>query len=469
MEVKLMLRRAIFSIFLIMFVLFLASCELDDNTVTPNSPFTIDEFFQDGMVLPQNQKIEIKGKSEKGVSITGTLYDEKGNKIKRVATIVDDDDKFLLSFDAPKASNTFYKFVITDSVNQKTLDDLLFGYYFLYLGDYLPQMPTKTHFTADEKVFCLQLTNETFEWHHYRNASIAEQVKALFKALSAKINYPIALIDASIDGAYLDNYLSIETINNYTNIYKYLKLTERIDEDDVFNDGVGLMSEELFKRITNLKIDALICYQGYQELAKLDLNNKSLYSLYVNTLNHLYTELANQFNAPCFTIQSGYEMVEDIAEIRVLQAMPSFNMKNVTLIPTYYCYSEEGIEEEKFLTRISSMIYANLFTKHKEYALSLSDIIHNDDEIILSFFGTGSLVSVNEVYGLVIAINGVEYLNYELEFNNNELIINLDLKDYDEVIDDIMISYGFTEDIYNCNLLSTKGLPVVPFNINLDL
>ena len=464
-----MLRRLFIPLFLIMFVLFLTSCELGSDDIVPNSPFTIDRFFQDGMVLPQNQKIEIKGKSEKGVTITGTLYDEKGNRVKRISSITDEQDEFILSFDAPKASNVFYKFVITDSINQKTLDDLLFGYYFLYLGENLPKIASKSQFKEDENIFCLQLIDEAFEWAHYSDVEISDELKTLFKEINAKTNYPIALIDASVDGAYLDNYLSLETINNYTNIYKYLKLSNRIDEDEEYAAGVASINDAIFEQMKGLKIDAIVCYHGHQELVNLDSSIKSINSLYINTLNHLYLELANKFNAPCFTIQSGFEDVDKIAEIRVIEAMPSYNMKNVTLIPTYDCYSEEGIIENKYFTRIASMISTNLFSKHKEYALSLSDIIHNDNEITLSFFGSGSLVSVNEIYGLVVEINGLEFDDFTFHFDDEEIVIVLDLADYLDPIDDINISYGFNDDIYNCNLLSTIGLPVVPFNINLDL
>lgn len=466
-----MFKKIILPILFVLILLTLCSCDNSTNKgILPTKPFEIDNYYQSNMVLSQNRELSIHGKSEKGVQLTLSLFDSKGNKVKKTSTIAGDNDEFVLSFNSPKASNSLYKIIIDDSVNSVSFENILFGYVFLYLGDDSLFMESETTTdNHDANMFIVNLSDNNFVWQKAEmfNDLISKAMHGIYHAL----NLPIAFISGSFEDPYVDQFLSKESINNYKNIRKYLELINRSNDNLLpATKKSSYAYNTLIKRILDVKIDSIIWQQGYSEVTKFsDIKLTQLSSLYNYCLNHLFTYLNNIFDCNIYTIQNGYDDFLDISNLRILQSNPSFNMSNVILIPTYDCYKEGVIEEEALVNRISEMIYTNQFTKLKLHALSLSDVISFNHTITLSFYGTGTLKDV-EIFGLEIINNNGEKLNFSYNFleTNLEIVIDEEYFDNGETLN-IEIRYGLNEDIYNDNLLSTEDLPVTPFRVSVVL
>ncbi len=462
--------KKIFKPIILIFIVFLVvSCDSEPAGIEPTKPFELDSYFQSNMVLSQNQEINITGKSEKGVQITLSLFDQKGNKVKKVSTIVNDKNEFVLSFNSPKASNNLYKIVIDDSVNEKTLDNIFFGYVFLFLGEKYDEIDINSSIKEDEKIFACQLSNEAFEWDLLSNTDLNDSIKTSMSGIYEELQLPIAIIDATVSNAYLDIYLSNESIENYKNIHRYLELQNRLNMDES-NYSPSSMYQKYIERLSNITIDSIVWYQGKYEITSFD-NYESLQfsTLYSYCLNHLFTNLNNIFKCSFYTIQSGYCEGLDLNQIRLLQANPSQNMSNVHLIPTYDCYGLDGLDQTKLVSRIVEMIYQNQFKKQKVRALSLSDVVSYDHQIELSFYGSGLLEKVEDIYGLSVTDQLGNELSYKLLFEDNVLQIIVNDSNFEEEILQVIITYGYNEDLFNNNLFSSKQLPVVPFRVSVEL
>ena len=201
------------------------------------------------------------------------------------------------------------------------------------------------------------------------------------------------MVDASLYEGYADAWMSYETAKKHKNISKYLTEIERLDEEKTVDKNTNKLSsmyETYFNNLNGYKIKGIIWSQGSADFQKFDESKKNIFiSDYVYLLIQLFNDVMDLFEnkIDIYCIQESYCDKEYAADLRNAQAIPTYQIKDIHLIPTYDTFElineennyeqddvssieEETFEEiyefsiEKYLNRIIDLIYIGSYSKN---------------------------------------------------------------------------------------------------------
>lgn len=494
-------------IFIIFTAFIIIGCSIDPGIdgVLPKEEFTLLEFYSDNMVFQQNSEFKIIGKSEEGVVLKASLYNENDELIVKSESMADVNGDFTIVMKGQKGSFKHYYLEITDGLNVKKIQHISFGDVWIFAGE---QEYQTTEIEYDEEydfsnISFIRSIAGKIVWSKYEESDhIYSLVKTIAVSLKEKINVPVAFVDASLVSGYADSWMSYETATKHKNINKYLSDIERYDEEQTTLKNANKLSsmyETYFNGLKGIEIKGIIWSQGVTEFKNYDKFNKNVFiSNYVYLLIQMFNDMMNSFNnnIDIYCIQESYLDEEYAAELREIQAISTYQIKDVHLIPTYDSFvkvendsnEDEGttdtvLEEDteeieeiyefsiyNYIERIIDIIFNCSYTKKTtNVSTSYTDFIVDNYQIKISFDESYELQEVEELFGLQIINNDGVEISFEFTIQGNDLYINL-LLDESTKTDDFSytIYYGYVKDIYKCNLRTTSGMPIVPFRININ-
>jgi len=351
-----------------------------------------------------------------------------------------------------------------NSAHLKKYSNVLFGKLFTFLGDYIPDVDDVFEFSDTEKESIKIMELGEHNWKSISESSNYNAINIIIHKIYESYNYPIGVINLSSKSTFLDYYLSSEVITKYKTVNKYVDSLSHLDDEKT-----SYIYNEYLDELKELHVDSIFWYQGAMEYAYSFLIDNFI-TLYNYTLFNLFNQLSKDFeDCDIYTLQIGYHNFAFINELRKSQAYPSYHIENVNLIPIFDCYVEDGdsviLDSGKYIERISSLIIdKTLRNKSFDEASSLSNIIVNNNTIKLSFSTKDSIIDVKSIYELVVKDEDENEIDYSFVIENNTIILTI-VKD----VTMIHISYGQNLDNYKCNLFTTDGLPVIPFDITITL
>ena len=152
--------------------------------------------------------------------------------------------------------------------------------------------------------------------------------------------------------------------------------------------------------------------------------------------------------------------------------------RNVHIIPTYDCHVSEHnlisadvnyvFSSNKYIQRITQNILEYTYQKKSEEKNSMfTNAVINGNTIVLTFSNDINLEFVENIYGLNITTVDGYIIEYNFEIEDNKIYLQLNDFFFNEDIE-FIISYGFNNDLYKCNLYNEFGNPVLPFRIEVN-
>lgn len=460
--------RKILFLLIILNVFILTSCLDKPEGVVPTHDFSINEYYQDNCIILHSENFIINGESEPGVLLTAELYNSDDKKVEYTSCIADIEGKFTLTLSAPKASFNSYKLIINDSVNSREIKNVKFGEIWLFAGESYNEYNNLQDLECEDVSF-YTFIDGTYNWSQSIDDSNENYIEGFAKQLSLEVNMPIGIIDATLDAALADSWLSFEAANRYLRVKNYLTDINRLIENDehivLKSNNLSSMYKTFIEPLKEINIRGILWNQGNSQI---DSNFKMYSNDYSYLLMILFSELQTFFDNDIiiFSIQENSFGDKNYDYLRGAQAIPTFQVKNVNLIPTYDCYKEKGIEFdiEMFNNRMVDSLVSNVYGNNDNFAaISYNNIVVSGNEYEIIF--EKELLDIEELIGVTI----YDELNNPLEFDfiidNNKLIISLE----DEEQNAKYIYYGFGDMIYQNNLKTDAGIPIIPFFIELDV
>lgn len=468
------------------------------NGKKPENDFTLNEILNNNMIIQQNKSFSIKGISEKGVVLTATIYDQEGDVITQAITIAGDEGEFELKLTGIQGSNNRYRLEVSDGLHTHKFRNIMFGEVWMIAGEVT--IPDEYVDESDEanldNIKFIKYYDKKLSWFDYEDAfDISENIKSLATYLNVKLNMPIAIIDGTLDECNADAWLPKKIAANYSTIKKFLLSINRYNasKNTISNKNeLGSMYNTYVDAISEFDIAGIIWNQGITDFENYNQENSGTFvTSYSYLLLQIFTEMNNVFNdIDIYCIQDCASTESFASQLRHAQAIPSYQLNNVELITTYDSFEiiEEEIEEElildeeieeeqisyqfsieKYMMRILDTVYQCTYTGNEDYqAPSFNEVLTNDNIIRISFSCNALLNLKDELYGLNIYGND-EKIEFNYQLLNNTIIITLELEEDVKLKDlDLLISYGFVEDLYRCNLKSENGIPVIPFEIKIN-
>ena len=272
-------------VFIILLTFVIIGCSIDSGNegVLPKEEFTLLEYYSDNMVFQQNEDFKIIGKSEEGVVLKASLYNEKDELIVKSESMADVNGDFSIVMKGQKGSYKSYYLEITDGLNTEKIENVTFGDVWIFAGE----QEYHTHSIKYE------------EDYDFSNISFIRYIAGKLVWSEYKVNVPIAFVDASLYEGYADAWMSYETATKHKNISKYLTEIERLDEEkteDKNTNKLGSMYETYFNNLNGYKIKGIIWSQGLTDFQNFDESNKNVFiSDYVYLLIQLFNDVMDLF------------------------------------------------------------------------------------------------------------------------------------------------------------------------------
>ena len=458
------------------------------------------------MIIQQEKDFEIAGKTEKGVVIVATLFDDENNKVSQSIALGDVNGDFLITMEGQKGSYNKYRLEISDSNHTHKFYDILFGEVWIFAGE---QKDFTRDITYDEEKDCnvrfLRYLEDEYKWLSMDEKNeIYDLIESCAFELQEKLDLPVAIVDATLLSGYADAWLSEKTAALHTNLKKYLIDLNRFSDyasENTNKDELSSMFYTYFDSLSSMNINGVIWSQGTSDFKSVESDKyNSIITTYTYLLNQLFSDLINMFgnDTQIYCVQETYSEDLFVQDLRFAQSIPAYQINNVNIISTYDCFTTQSMEEElvlaedtsideeitneeemeeieyvfsyeKYVERISDSVYYIYYQNDFTYVSpSFSNFIVSNNIITISFNNIYILEEVDEIYGLVILDEEGNSLDYEITFIKNKFKISLNIEEEININDlSYTIYYGYIDDIYKCNLKTTNGLPIVPFKINI--
>ena len=457
----------------------------NEKGITPTHDFSVGSYLQDNAVFPQNTEFVINGISENGVLLKVDIFDENGSLIKTASDIADNNGEFSVKIIAPKGSYNQYKIVISDSVHEHVYQNILFGEVWLFAGEQIETNNEYDESLFNEFVRVFNYSNNSFNWEIYNQASTSYKIAYEFgNNLQNKLSVPVAVIDSTLVEGYADAWISHFTASNQLKINSYLKLVDRYipspDNIVLKTNNMSSMYKTYLDQLNGIAVKGLVWQQGVTDFnISGEVDIQKLLSNYTYLTSNIFLDYINFFkgNLEIYSIQNGFLNIEHANLLRSAQEQSTYLVNNVHIIPTYDCHipeSEDSLNvnyvfsSEKYIERISNDIINYTYQKEKESKYSmLTNVVINNNLIILTFSNDINLVEVEEIYGLKVSTLDKIEINYKFEIEKNKIIIELNDLVFSENMEQT-ISYAENYDLYKCNLYNIHELPVLPFSVEIS-
>lgn len=454
---------------------------------TPTKMFTINPYFQDGAIFLQKSALVIEGISEKDVVLTAELFDNRGNLVNKIATIASENGKYSLGMNAPRGSYDEYKLIISDTVHQLVINEILFGEVWLLAGEYANK--TTPEASRDSIVSFLVQKNGKYDWISYEEEGstglVSSYVYKLASEMSAKLDLPVGIINATTTSAHIDAWLSLEVIDEHPSLKDFLVNEGRYTEAYTNNssDQMAYMYDNMVFPFSTIAVKGIVWSQGETNLQKdfVDSASKrSYFRNYTACLSFLINDFHQLFgkDTSILVVQATSSYNDDIVMLRNVQAAATYYYSYADIIPTYdICeevLNEAGeqmliLDETVFIERLSTIIVKKIYNGRTTYSIpSFTNMIVNDEKIAIEFFDSYMIQKVEKVEGLLIYDEFGNILDLEINIHDNWLEIMLPLpKEDEEPLKIKKISYGQAGNAQSANLVNLVGMPVIPFEITI--
>ena len=466
----------------------------NEKGAIPTHDFSVEPYLQDNAIFPQNSEFTISGLSENGVLLKVDIYDQNDALIKTASDIAANDGEFSVKITAPKGSFNKYRIVINDSVHEHSYENILFGEVWIFAGEQLNESFDYQDKEFNQNVRIFNYDNNEYSWSCYESDSSIYPISYEFgNKLQKSLNVPIAIIDSTIPVGNADAWISHFTASNQLKIYNYLKSVNRyipnLDNIVLKTNNLSSMYNTYLSLLKGINVKGMIWQQGVTDFSKN--NNDDIHKLLSNysyLTSNIFLDYINYFNGQfdIYSIQNGFVNIDFANELRSAQEQASYLVNNVHIIPTYDCHiveeneTEDKIESdlevsnvnyvfsvEKFISRITNDVMEHTYKEEKNIKYSmLTNVVINNNVIILTFSNEIELTNVDEIYGLRVYTSDNYDIKHQSHIEENTVIIYLNDLFFDENMD-VIVSYAENDDLYKCNLYNIYKKPVLPFRVEI--
>lgn len=474
--------------------------------------------WSDGIVVQQQKKIRIWGKSNPGDKIRIKWIRTRDNEvIREVDAISDENGLFLAELNPIAASFETYKLSCVCNDELIEVDDILIGEVWLTCGQsnmFLPIIQTldmddllnranneKIRFVttngSDDRIdgypvlpFNPQFDIHYDKWHKTDNSKEIEWLSCIGFSfalmLFGKLNVPIGLINTSVGGSKIDAWLSREVVENNKSIKNYLKSVSRYIEEEFYNkqgetnftQNSGLFNERIAP-VTNLNIRGTLWIQGESNAGKGEKEaayyKHAFYSM-INDWNKRFRDKNQPFIFTHITYQNyqfdpswvAYlnEAFDDVWKktSKFTIQVPIYDMPLDWKIPNeLYCHPIHPVVKAKVGERMANMALSKIYFKNNEYEIPfLKHYKICGDRIILKFDGVGETLRVNGgeiLRGFTICEeDGIHIEADAIISKEDEITLS-----NENITEPKGATYAFSSANMNSNLSNSSGLPAVPF------
>lgn len=448
----------------------------------PTKDFTIFSYVEDNAIFEENSHCVISGQAENDVVIKYQLFNKNNKIISSGSVKTDDDLNWFLSINTPKGSFDSYKLKIMDAYNiyTHTFVNIKFGHVVLFMGESLPNCETQATSVDDENIRFFNLDENGGIWYDIYEADdiLCDFVKEFGRVYLKANSMPTAIVNICFEETSVEEWLTIEQINLFNPIKNYLD----IDNTDITQPtklgDVGYIGELILTYLEGLQFETIIWNHQIKERITTEYIN-----IYFQMLYALVNRWQTDFHINEFIIlQAPSSEVADINKLRHIQTVIMNYYSFVKVVPTFDLDLNEDVTI--LANRVKDLL------KDNKTVSTYTNIIYEVDEEIQKV--TKIKIEFGKTAKLLLEVSNQEKLiNYLHLYYNDEEITELDITPilvdnfiiieltYEEEVDDIIkqnvydykkiiIEYGEEDDLSLCNLFNDSGLPILPFQIQID-
>ena len=123
---------------------------------------------------------------------------------------------------------------------------------------------------------------------------------------------------------------------------------------------------------------------------------------------------------------------------------------------------------DKYIDRITDDVIEYTYNKERDNKYSmLTNVVINNNVVVLTFSNNIELIDVEDIYGLNIYAKDDFDIKYDFVIEDDKIIIELNDIVFSENME-LIISYAENDDLYKCNLYNKYQLPVLPFRVEIS-
>jgi len=494
--------KKLISIFLFIICLSLTSCINPGTSVPkgekPTKDFQIDEYLDDNAIFEEKKECTLSGTAEKNVIIKFQLFN-KSNKVILSKEVQTDPitNKWFITFTAPKGNFDSYKIKLSDEYGMytHTFVNIKFGHLLLVAGDNPLDDDTiidDDGVTDDENLRFYLLTENESSWIDIYDEfnQLTNYIKALGKAMLEANSLPTGIIYIPFEDTSLEEWLTVDAIDNAKPIKSFLVNTSRYNNNPTTIGDMAYIGEKIFSKLSNVNFETIIF--NHEVNSELELNDTKFMSNYFQMLYTLVNKWHEQSpDGDFILLQAKSTNSQGMRILRNYQNTIMNYYSFVRLIPTYdlSVADTSKLDSKKLITRIKDVIKEN---KSISYFSNVIFEVNDDLEVVTSL-----KIEIGNTEKLLIeVVDGVATINYfNVYYQLNDELIILDIKP--KIIDNfiiidltyeeeaqidgvtqmvmkvydkskIIIEFGESDDLRNCNLFNDSGIPILPFKIKID-
>lgn len=489
------------------------------NTLpTEKVPINLPAHYQNGMIFQQNKPITINGTTKADSSLTIEILEAKTNKsIEKQEITADNEGKFQVTFSPISASFTEYKIVLLNSTTYRSLNNILFGEVWLTSGQSNMRWPIRlmknrtqyvnrvkdnnyikyfdqTRYPNNDKSSNMSfIPLDEFNnpiWHNLNNYTFAKEASAVAYVFATELfdylnqngkEVPVAFIQSAVDASSIHSWLSKETIDKTYSVKSYLMqnniyISSDTEMNKFGNNNYNQMSVLYNHKIHPLKntaISGVLWHQGAADYAH--------HIYYENAMTALINQYREMFSdVPVLAVQQHSFDNANAKYLRLAQSDAMNNNDLTAIIPSYDIDPEfefqDGYDMDptsgntahhpinkieigiRLCNAATTLIYGNT-ENHLTPILEKYEIINNN--VILTIKNATEIsIKNNEHLKNFTIRTATGKLNLDVTFNNNTII-------FPYSSDITFVEYAFENINYKSNLVNEKGLPLIPFRVQI--
>lgn len=422
------------------------------------SSFVLAEIFTDNMVFQTGKPIRVFGKCKRKIDLHFKLLDKE-------ISIKTDSDEFFVEFPPMETQNQAFSLTVSSKKDKQTLYNCLLGDVYLFLGGTNISMSLSDsyhHYDYDNLNirFFNCADNNTWNLSEKSNFETFSALAYLFaKGMHEVIQTPIGIITNTHNDAKIFSWMSKSDIESNR---EYKLLNDKINHKEQLP-----LYTTLKEKVIPFSLKAVILYQGE--------NDYPYYSIYENALKTIIKCARfdlRDMKLPFFIIQiAGYNHpnADDYSTsmIRIAQAKAVVDKDDTYLVSAIDFGDPQEINpKDKHLVakRLSNLVLEKLFKigKNNTSPTFFSYQVFPDKIIVLTQNNYLNLVSKsNQSLGFFYSENGIDFLPLTGVTVSNNMIVIPKICDYKE------IRYAMRK-YPACDIVTTNGLPLLPFQIKFN-
>lgn len=476
----------------IIFTCLLAGCidkNSHDDIKVIDADFIISENIKSNYLYQHSSKLIIEGECEAGVHLYANLYSKRGISTSSDSCVVLEDGTYKLELETPNGSFDEYKLVVKD-YHEKYVHEytnLLFGEINLLLGDTLiNEFDIEIDEFNLENIYVLDATLNNHEWLVVKNkeqlTSFMYYLSSIYKDTSKYKNMPIGFVNVLYDRTFIEEWLSLESINNSNNLVKnFLMENGKYYETPYHKGQMSYIYNNVLLNLKNISFGNIIYSAGINEFEKFysKIDSQDAYTNYSRMLLMNLkgiTELISSYNNLSI-IQAPSKDTNNLNILRSIFTKVVNRIDNAYLIPTYDLKTSEN---SSFYEKLAIRFYDITIGKKEVSQYANYYITLDSSTLTIEFSNTNRLISKDVNLKLYdINNNLIEIEEDKIDLYYNKIIIDLsyEVELFDKELGDIVTSTNYYEvsSVSYCDesniesgiIYNNNNLPIIPFTIIL--